>query len=369
MFAARLAADGSQLEWATAFGGTFWDDGLGMALDSEGDVHIAGRTESDDFPTTPGAHDRICNVVYEEYSCINHSDAFALELSADGARLLASTYVGGGGEDDARAIAVDDDGRAYLTGATASSAFPLAGAFQSQLRNHADFCASRSDCSDAYVLRLNADKSQVGYASYLGGRSYDAGHGIALAGDDAWVSGFTHSTDMPTTAGPTSAPGGDCGFIRQRLEFRPCTDAFVARVGPQAPPASGPPPPASDQTPQPAPGSSGGTSAPRGRDVGALPRERRIRARRTARGVRGRVAVTGDAPACVRRVPVVLERRAGGRWRRVAVARTDAGGAFTFKRRLRRDRHRVRVPAVNRTLIDARPVRCAAASARVRRRR
>jgi hypothetical protein len=118
VFAARLAADGSRLEWATAFGGRDWDDGLGMALDAQGDVHIAGQTESNNFPTTQGAYDRVCNVVYETYSCTNHADAFALELSADGARLLASTYLGGGGADDARGLALDGDGRAYLTGAT-----------------------------------------------------------------------------------------------------------------------------------------------------------------------------------------------------------------------------------------------------------
>jgi hypothetical protein len=372
VFAARLAADGSRLEWATAFGGRDWDDGLGMALDAQGDVHMAGQTESNNFPTTPGAYDRVCNVVYETFSCTNHADAFALELSADGSRLLASTYLGGGGADDARGIALDGAGRAYLTGATASSGFPLLGAFQRELRNQGDFCASRSDCSDAYVMRLSADKARVEYSSFLGGRSYDAGEGIALAGGDAWVSGFTHSADLPTTPGAprASAPGGDCGFFRVFLEFKPCADAFVSRVGPQSPPAP-PPNPTTGQSPSPPPPGDpgptpGGTTPPGGRDPAVVTSPRRIRAWRTRRGVRGRA--TGDR-ACVRRVPVVLSRRAGGRWRRVAASRSSPGGRFAFTVRRSAARYRVRLPVLTRTLADAHRVRCAAASARVQRRR
>jgi outer membrane protein assembly factor BamB len=242
VFAARLAADGSRINWATAFGGRDWDDGLAMELDAQGDVHIAGRTESSDFPTTAGAHDRVCNAFYEEFSCTNHADGFALELSADGARLLTSTYIGGAGEDSARAIALDANGRDYLTGATASSAetFPLVAPFQPEQRGLGEFCASRSDCSDAYVMRLSPNKAKVEYSSFLGGRSHDVGEGIALAGGDAWVAGFTHSTDLATTPDGTqpSAPGGDCGFFRGSLEFAPCSDGFLSRIGPQPPPAA-----------------------------------------------------------------------------------------------------------------------------------
>ena len=54
VFAARLAADGSRVEWATAFGGRDWDDGLGMELDAQGDVHIAGQHRVERLPHDGG---------------------------------------------------------------------------------------------------------------------------------------------------------------------------------------------------------------------------------------------------------------------------------------------------------------------------
>jgi hypothetical protein len=379
VFAARLAADGSRVEWATAFGGRDWDVGAGLALDAQGDVHIAGSTESGDFPTTPGAFDRVCNDVYEQYSCTNHGDAFALELSADGSRLLASTYVGGAGTDDARGIALDGYGRAYLTGATASAerTFPLVDPFQAQPASQNDFCASLSDCSDAYVLRLSADASHVDYSSFLGGRSHDAGEAIALDGEDAWVAGSTHSTDLPTTAGtpqPT-APGGDCGFFRDIFEYGPCTDGFVSRVGAQRPPA--PPTPTPTATPNPPPAGGGDPPAPPAPATvtpspGVAPAQltrvtRRISVRRTPRGVRGRVLTA--TRSCRRAVPVRLERFAAGRWRRLAERRTRVDGRFTIVGRagtgFRARRARVRLPAVLRTSSDGGDVRCGAAVRRV----
>jgi hypothetical protein len=224
------------------------------------------------------------------------------------------------------------------------------------------------------VLRLSADEARVEYSSFLGGRSYDAGEGIALAGGDAWVSGFTHSADLPTTPGApqASAPGGDCGFFRVFLEFRPCADAFVSRVGPQSPPAPQPgPSPIPAPNPSPAPqGEPGpappGTSPPSAREPAVATLQRRVRAWRTRRGVRGRAA--GER-ACVRAVRVVLSRRAGEGWRRVAASRSSPAGRFAFTVRRRAARYRVRLPAVTRTLADARRVRCAAASARALRRR
>ena len=132
VFAARLSADGSALHWATGFGGSDHEQATALALDGTGDVHLTGTTESDDFPTTPGAFDRVCNVFYEPYTCTNHSDAFALELSADGSQLLSSTFYGGGGTEKGGDIAIDGAGRAYLTGTTASTAstLPMVDPFQ-----------------------------------------------------------------------------------------------------------------------------------------------------------------------------------------------------------------------------------------------
>ena len=196
------------------------------------------------------------------------------------------------------------------------------------------------------------------------------------------MSGYTHSTDLPTTAGSpqAAAPGGDCGFFRDWLEFAPCSDGFLSRIGPQPPPAA----PGQSPTPDPGPtdpgvtqpgetGPAAGGVAPAGDERPASPggddaaetlrQERRIRAGRTGWGVRGRVV--SAAGACRRRVPVVLERRASGSWRTVARGRSGAAGRFGLERRLRSGAHRVRLPALTRALADGRSVRCAVAVRRL----
>ena len=387
VFGARLAADGSQVQWASAFGGVDHDDASGLALDAAGDVHLTGTTESDDFPTTAGALDRVCNVVYEQYSCTNHPDAFALELSADGSQLLTSTYVGGGGYERGGDVAVDGAGRAHLVGTSSSSAatFAMVDAFQPADRSQGEWCASRADCSDVFVATLDAAKARVVGSSFLGGRSHDTGAAVALHGDDAWIAGTTWSTDLPTTAGvpQRTAPGGNCGFYRRSLEFRPCMDAFVARVGPGKPAAPTPTPtPAPTVTPAPAvtpaPGTGSGTDASpggtgtaqtgAGEEPGATTMPptaapariaRRIGASWRSGVVRGRLR---GASACVGRAPVRVERRGVRGWRTLARGRTRAGGLFTLRARWRPGRHRVRAPELRRTTAAGAAVICRAAT-------
>jgi outer membrane protein assembly factor BamB len=377
VFAARLSADGSALQWASGFGGADYDEATGLALDAQDDVHLTGTTESDDFPTTAGAWDRVCNIVYERYSCTNHYDAFALELSADGSTLLSSTYFGGGGYEHGGDIALDGQGRAYLTGTTSSSpsdGFPVVDAFQPDDRSLGPWCASRADCSDAYFAVLDPGKSAVLGSSLLGGRSQDEGEAIALDGEDAWVAGTTWSTDLATTRGAAQpvAPGGNCDFYRDWLEFKPCMDAFVARIGPGKPPAPQPSPsPSPGPSPSPSPGPSPtptptpsptATPTPRPDDPGTAPAVPTSSRRLSAAWHRG--AVTGrlrGKRVCIRRARVVLERRRGGRWRRVRSARTSRSGRFRIQAVHRSGRYRVRTPAVRRTGA-AGPIDCRAAS-------
>ena len=107
-------------------------------------------------------------------------------------------------------IAVDGSGRATVTGYTGSSDFPTtAGAYDHTLDGD----------NDAFVARLNGDGSGLGYATYLGGNDNDVGRAIAVDGSGrATVTGYTGSSDFPTTAGAYDHTlDGD-------------NDAFVARL-------------------------------------------------------------------------------------------------------------------------------------------
>lgn len=127
--------------------------------------------------------------------------------------LAYSTFLGGSAADVGRSITLDDDGNAYVTGDTRSLDFPTrSGAFDT----------SFNGVSDAFVTKLNDQGSAIVYSTYVGGSGLDLAQGIAV--DDrgnAFVAGFTNSSDFPTTPGafqqtdpgPGPSPEGDDGFV------------------------------------------------------------------------------------------------------------------------------------------------------------
>ena len=119
-FVAKLNAAGSALVYSTALGGTSAEAANAIVLDASGNAWVTGGTDSSDFPVTADAADFSFNGV---------ADAFVSELSANGAALLYSTYLGG-----TNAEAGDDIARGatgvYVAGHTYSIDFPTtAGAF------------------------------------------------------------------------------------------------------------------------------------------------------------------------------------------------------------------------------------------------
>jgi hypothetical protein len=192
-FVTKLNAAGSALVYSTYLGGGALDQSNGVAVDAAGNAYVTGQTASTDFPTTPGAFDTTDNPF---------SDAFVTKLNASGTALVHSTYLGGNSTDIGSGIAVDSAGNAYVTGFTASSDFPpTPGAFADK------------PGIDAFVTKLNASGTALAYSTYLGGDDDDGGRGIAVdSAGNAYVTGETFSTDFPTTPGSfdtTDPPGSD----------------------------------------------------------------------------------------------------------------------------------------------------------------
>jgi hypothetical protein len=119
-FVAKLSADGSALVYSTYLGGSLLDFGYGIAVDSSSNAYVTGQTASPDFPTTNPLEPVLGGV----------GNAFVAELSADGAALVYSTYLGGSRGDQGNGIAVDAAGNAYVTGQTHSPDFPAVNALQ-----------------------------------------------------------------------------------------------------------------------------------------------------------------------------------------------------------------------------------------------
>jgi Bacterial Ig-like domain (group 3)/Beta-propeller repeat len=190
------------LSYSTYLGGGGVDAGIGIAVDAAGNAYVTGITTSADFP--------IENPL-QPANAGGNSDVFVAKLNAAGSALVYSTYLGGVSDDVGRAIAVDAAGNAYVTGFTESTDFPTENPLQP---------ANGGGIADAFVAKLNAAGSALVYSTYLGGGAEDTGEAIAVdAAGDAYVTGFTFSTDFPTESPLQPADGSEL-------------DAFVAKLNP-----------------------------------------------------------------------------------------------------------------------------------------
>jgi uncharacterized protein (TIGR03437 family) len=130
-FVAQLNADGSGLRWSTFLGGSWYGysqvpagintiDAVGQ--DAAGNVVVAGRTDADDFPTTPGVLQAKLAGTVAPYQ--RSTDGFVSKLNPTGTALLFSTYLGGSLEDRVNDLQMDAQGNIWVTGATASTDLP-----------------------------------------------------------------------------------------------------------------------------------------------------------------------------------------------------------------------------------------------------
>ncbi len=193
----------ASLRYSTYLGGTGSDTANGLAVDAAGDAYLTGLTSSSDFTTTAGAFQRAFG---GGGPGTQGGDAFLTEIAPNDSRLVYSTYLGGGDDDQGDAVAIDAAGDAYVTGLTYSSDFPTTpNAFQRTLNLGETGTMSNTGPitpSDAFVSEINpalSGASSLLYSSYLGGGSDEEGHGIAVDSlGEVYVAGQTASTDFPT---------------------------------------------------------------------------------------------------------------------------------------------------------------------------
>lgn len=133
------------------------------------------------------------------------NDVFVSKLSTAGSGFVYSTYLGGNGNDLGRAIAVRD-GNAYVVGVTSSQNFPLANALKTTLP---------AFDVDGFVTKLNASGNGLDFSTYLGGGASDQAFGVAVDTSGAtYVTGVTVSPNFPTLDAPqTLRSGGNEAFV------------------------------------------------------------------------------------------------------------------------------------------------------------
>ena len=143
-FVARIDRDGLGPVWVAWFGGAGRDVPLDLAVANDGSVVVAGRTGSADFPLAHAIATQLAGP----------SDAFLTRLSPDGGALVASTYLGGGGEDEARAVALDADGNAWVAGTGSGAAMLLVVSPEGDrlVRRSAELAAAQAGSIDAIAI-------------------------------------------------------------------------------------------------------------------------------------------------------------------------------------------------------------------------
>jgi Beta-propeller repeat len=175
---------------------------------------IDGRHEiSAKFVTVPSLRHGGTHQLDVRFEVARHDPGSRLIIDPS---LIYSTYLGGSGEakantiadgtgDRVNAMALDQDGNEYLTGATTSPDFPTTDeAFFSSCNN------GGGPCDPAFITKIDGKTGAVIYSTLLGGGAGgneglgngDEGLGIAVDQfGNAYVAGATFSTSFPTTPG------------------------------------------------------------------------------------------------------------------------------------------------------------------------
>lgn len=215
VFVAKFSPDGEVI-YSTYLGGelsqtTGRDEeaGYGIAVDAAQNAYITGFTTSPGFPTV--------GAIQPDFGGVE--DVFVAKINAAGTALLYSTFLGGDRAEEAKEIALDPLGNAYITGYTFSLNFPLVNALQPNYGGNVD----------AFVTKLNATGTELIYSTFLGGTGTENTGlvsentpvgGIAVDSQGyAYITGKTESDNFPAVRAIQPSLRGD-------------NDAFIAKLDP-----------------------------------------------------------------------------------------------------------------------------------------
>lgn len=221
----KFNANGSGLIYSTYLGGSTSEAPHSLVTNAAGELFILGTTGSNNFPITAGAYDNSFGggtYSFPGGSGMEHnngSDIYVARLSANGSSLLASTYIGGSGNDGLNTVSgleynygdpfrgeivIDNGGNCIITSTTNSGDFPVAGGGASYYGGN----------SDGVVFKLNPSLTTLLWSTHIGGTGDDSGYGVQLdAIGNIFITGGTTSGGMSNSL--NSYSGGIDGYLQK----------------------------------------------------------------------------------------------------------------------------------------------------------
>jgi hypothetical protein len=183
-FVTKLTATGA-LAYSTYLGGSANEACFDVAVDAAGHAHVTGFTNSQNFPLKDPLYPT--SIIAQ-----GGEDGFVTKLSADGSKLVFSTFLMGpgvNGSSRGQAIALGPDGRVHVTGRTMASNLQLKDPVQNVAGGN----------FDAFVTVLNNTGTALVFNTYLGGTLQESGTGLAVGpAGSVFVAGRTQSLNYPT---------------------------------------------------------------------------------------------------------------------------------------------------------------------------
>lgn len=193
---------GTNLIYSTYYGGSGQDYPNTVRVNSQGELYVAGGTNSSNLPVTVGCADSTLG---------GSMDIYVAHLNATGSQLIGATYIGGSAAEPIVFtktastsslqgtltpcpvdINFDTLGNVWVVSNTSATDFPVTANAQQSIFN--------GGASDGVLVKLPPNCSQYLYSSFIGGSATDGVYGIDfMSNQDMVICGFTTSIDFPTT--------------------------------------------------------------------------------------------------------------------------------------------------------------------------
>jgi hypothetical protein len=190
------------------------DDGLddkayAVAIDEDGNVVVAGGTESKNFPVTD-------NCVDAQFQ--GETEAFISKFNPTLQNLLASTFLGGANDEKINALEIDPNNEIVVAGWTRSSDFPVvAGCYDTSYNLY----------EDGFVSRLRNDLTSLSASTFLGGDGIEQVSDMVIGSDGSvGLVGGTGSSNFPVTENAHDSTFNGFGYTYGESDFH-VGDGFI----------------------------------------------------------------------------------------------------------------------------------------------